>query len=297
MQAGLLARAAGWCAYRRLRRVAFSLAGRNPLVTKGHSLTIREEWNSVTGLTRSLEAKPHVESKTGDSITWQTAMGKVVTPAGAGEDYIGRLTAEMPSSVYRLSKDDRVVLDAGGNIGLFSLYAFRCGAERVIAFEPSPGNAACLLANLDRYHAQGRLTLIPKGVWSHEATLRFNTRNTNNPGGHSISDDGDIEVPVTAIDSIVRDLQLSRVDYLKMDVEGSELKALDGARETIERFRPRCCIATEHTEDLYENTEAVIDAMKRYGYDYTCTEAHPYHSPSRGWILTPYCLLFRPLPN
>jgi FkbM family methyltransferase len=290
-----LVRAAVWFVYRYLRRMAFTLAGRNPLATSGHVLPAAEEWASVQGLVGALEVVPVVLSKDDQGIRWRTYMGEIVTPPAAGADYVGRLTAEMPSSVYALTRQEKVILDAGANIGLFSLYALSTGTASVIAFEPSPGNAKCLLTNLDAYLQAGRVQLVPKGVWSHATTLRFSTRNTNNPGGHHIAEDGEIEVSVTSIDEVVEELGVSHLDYIKMDVEGAEVKALDGARKTIARFRPRLCVATEHTDDLYENAAAVITKMKDFGYDYTCTETHPYRSPSKGLILTPFCVLFRPL--
>jgi FkbM family methyltransferase len=288
-------RAIGWFTYRRLRLALFSLRGKNRL-GRGHALSAQKEWHSVHGLTRSLAVRPSVIRQTGGCQVWDTSMGEIMTPPGAGADYIGRLVAEMPSSVYALSPGDKVILDAGANIGIFSLYALQSGAERVICVEPSPGNVACIENNLKEFLQAKRAQIIPKGVWSHETVLRFNTGNQNNPGGHHIDDSGNLEVPVTSIDQIVEQLQLDRLDYIKMDVEGSELKAIEGATETLRRFRPRLCVATEHTADLYANAEAVIQALGRHGYDYTCTENHPYNSPSRGLQLTPYCVLFTPLP-
>jgi FkbM family methyltransferase len=289
-----LARAATWFVYRYLRRMAFTLIGRNPLATSKHSPSAAEEWVSVRGLMTALSVKPEVLTSNDDGIRWRTSMGDIVTPPGAGADYIGRVTAEMPSAVYALTHQEQVILDAGANIGLFSLHALSTGNASVIAFEPSPGNAKCLLVNLNDYVKAGRLQLVLKGVWSHETTLRFSTRNTNNPGGHHISDDGEIEVSVTSIDQIVKEQGISQLDYIKMDIEGAELMALDGARETIARFRPRLCVATEHTDDLFANAAAVIAKMKNFGYDYVCTETHAYQSPGRGLVLTPFCVLFQP---
>ena len=129
-----------------------------------------------------------------------------------------------------------------------------------------------------------------------ETVLRFSVANVRNPGGHHIVESGPntIQVPVTSIDRVSDELRLSRVDYIKMDVEGAEVKALEGAAEVIGRFHPRLCVATEHTSDLFANTVAVIDAVKEIDdrYHYVCTEAHLWPSPSRGSVLTPFNLLF-----
>jgi hypothetical protein len=55
-----------------------------------------------------------------------------------------------------------------------------------------------------------------------------------------------IQVPLTTIDRMAAELNLSRVDLIKMDIEGAEKNALLGAAETIRRFHPRLAIALEH---------------------------------------------------
>ena len=57
---------------------------------------------------------------------------------------------------------------------------------------------------------------------------------------------GGVKVPLATIDKIVSELSLQRVDFIKMDIEGAEAHALQGARDTLNRFRPRLAIALEH---------------------------------------------------
>jgi FkbM family methyltransferase len=61
------------------------------------------------------------------------------------------------------------------------------------------------------------------------------------PGSHR-----DVQVLLTTIDKIVDELHLPRVDLIKMDIEGAEVKALAGARNTLSRFHPRMSTAAEH---------------------------------------------------
>jgi hypothetical protein len=55
-----------------------------------------------------------------------------------------------------------------------------------------------------------------------------------------------VEAPLTTIDRVVAELRLDRVDYIKMDIEGAEVRALKGASATIAKFHPRLSIAAEH---------------------------------------------------
>ena len=51
----------------------------------------------------------------------------------------------------------------------------------------------------------------------------------------------------TTIDDFVRQREISRVDFIKMDIEGSEPAALEGAGETILKYRPKLAIAIYHS--------------------------------------------------
>lgn len=212
------------------------------------------------------------------------------------------LIGEMNALVYDfpLSRNgsQSAIIDAGANIGVFARWAFLRGAGRIICFEPSPLNAECLRRNLKEEISLGRATVVEQGLWDMTTKLSFSSGNSKNPGTHHIAQEGsgDSIVQVAALDEIWPQLGLGQLDAIKMDVEGAERRALAGARATIEKFRPFLCIVTEHTDDMFANTEAVVQeiAALGLGYRYRVTEAHPAVSPSRGRMLTPYSLLFSP---
>jgi hypothetical protein len=58
-----------------------------------------------------------------------------------------------------------------------------------------------------------------------------------------------VQVPLTTIDHLVEELNLPRVDFIKMDIEGAELKALEGAQRTLAKWWPRLSIAAYHAPD------------------------------------------------
>jgi hypothetical protein len=53
-------------------------------------------------------------------------------------------------------------------------------------------------------------------------------------------------VKAVKIDTLVEQLGLERVDFIKMDIEGAEVDALLGAKETISQFKPKLAICTYH---------------------------------------------------
>jgi FkbM family methyltransferase len=291
-----------WLGYRRFRLLKYSLLGRNPLNRKDSVLPLRDEWASVKGLLKANQKRPtFTETDAEERCRWETSAGAFWMPRGSKADFIGMLAAEIDSNVYTIDGIEplgpaSVVLDCGANVGFFSRHALKAGAGKVVAFEPSPETAFCLRRNLAPELASGRAIVVEKGLWDSETELSFSAAVKVNPGSHHVVEGstGDTVISVTTIDRAVEELGLSQVNYIKMDIEGSELRALRGAQNTIRRHRPVCSIATEHTDDLFANAEAVIQAMRAIDshYRYICTEAHAYVSPSRGKVLTPYAMLF-----
>ena len=167
-----------------------------------------------------------------------------------------------------------VIMDVGSNIGAVTLYwAARVGAKgRVIAYEPDPDNLALLGRNLDLNGKPAQVTLVPQGISDHEGTVTFfaggtytsSCEETDNvqgaPGNYR-----KIEIPVTTLDAEGTRLALSRLDFVKIDIEGSEVAALRGARALLERFHPTLYIET-HIVKGQRTDDAVEGLLKEYGY-------------------------------
>lgn len=166
--------------------------------------------------------------------------------------------AEQARDIYKTAgpwgiREGDVVLDCGAHVGVFAHLALARGAGKVIAIEPSPRNVECLRRNFAKEIAEERLVVYPKGVWNREEMLVLRQTDENSaadtvvmeqPGAH----EGET-VPLTTIDKLVAELGLDRVDYIKMDIEGAEVPALEGARETLLRWKPRLALAAYHKSD------------------------------------------------
>ena len=143
------------------------------------------------------------------------------------------------------------VVDCGAHVGVFTRYALNQGAARVVAVEPDPQNIIAFEANLAEEIASGKVTLIRGGVWNEETVLPL-AREEGNSASRSFvySYEQAVEgIPLFPLDKIVADQNLDRVDFVKMDIEGSERVALEGAVDTIKRFKPRMAICTYHLPD------------------------------------------------
>ena len=166
-------------------------------------------------------------------------------------------------------EDGDVVIDCGAHVGMMTRYALERGASRVIAVEPDPSNILCLRRNFAEEIAAGTVTLVEKGVWNEEAEIRFE-HDVHDSARHTFQHqpDADVElmsIPVAPLDQIVSELGLDRIDFIKMDIEGAEREALEGAQETLKRFRPEMTICTYHLDD---DPQAVREAVARTGIPY-----------------------------
>lgn len=206
---------------------------------------------------------------------WETPRGPVWTPKA---DDVGTVLAAI---FYRKSRwmsvdgtdlvpiqPGDVVIDAGAHLGESTRNALRMGASKVISIEPSPANVRAFRRNLATQIAGGRIVIVEKGVYDHEGVLEFENHQSwsgefvDQQGGHG----GKIEqLPITTIDALVAQLKLTRLDFIKMDIEGSEPYALKGAAETLRRFKPRLAIGTYHRPgDLEAIHQIVLKANPAY---------------------------------
>lgn len=139
-----------------------------------------------------------------------------------------------------LLSPDSVVLDIGANIGLTSLIAADAARRgRVLAIEGAPRNFVALARNLGA-HAPGIATPIHCAAGPAAGEVTFVD---NSAFGHVVSADTMVAsagttVPQRTIDDIVAEHALSRVDLIKLDIEGFEQDALAGAPDTLTRFDP-----------------------------------------------------------
>ncbi len=188
-------------------------------------------------------------------IFWDTPSGRFWTDAKDQE--VGELPWELASTengLYRTAgvevlKGD-IVLDCGAHFGTFTRQALNAGALLVVAIEIDPQSIECLSRTFRAEILEKRVILYPKGVSDRDTELElFRADNSGGSGVELVRDRTGLLVPLTTVDSIVRELGLSRVDFIKMDVEGSEQKALRGAKEVISNFKPRMAIAGYHKDE------------------------------------------------
>jgi FkbM family methyltransferase len=123
----------------------------------------------------------------------------------------------------------------------------------------------CLRKNFVEEIRTGRVVVYPKGGWDRDAELVLRTFDAQS-GGDSVAlqfrgSRAGPTVALTTIDKLTSELGLQRVDFIKMDIEGAERQALIGAKQTVERFRPRMAISLEHRPADITEIPALIRSL------------------------------------
>jgi FkbM family methyltransferase len=136
------------------------------------------------------------------------------------------------------------VVDVGANIGYFSLLFARLVGPtgRVYAFEPEPRNFELLRRNIAR-NGYTNVTTVRKAV-SRASGRQQLYKSPDNLGDHRLAhgpaDRDSIDVAVVALDEFFAGD--SRVDFIKLDIQGAEYGALQGARALLARSNPLCLV-------------------------------------------------------
>ena len=165
-----------------------------------------------------------------------------------------------------------IVLDVGANLGQFTLLASHAAGPsgRVFAIEANPQMALNLRHNV----ALNQLTnveIIEAAAWDCDDRLRLHPGEPGNQGMASVASAGAEQagtlVPAVRLDRVLRELGCSRVDVIKIDVEGAEERALQGLAGILESQGPRriYCEVTAIAGDA-SAAERLVDLLASWGY-------------------------------
>lgn len=166
----------------------------------------------------------------------------------------------------------KVIMDVGANLGNHTVFWATTlpDVEKIVSFEPYPANYACLRKNVEDNHLDcvQALPLAAGDRCSTAAVVSFDPENygattlqyaEENQAGETMQ--------VVTLDSVAEKLNLKRIDFVKIDTEGFELRVLGGMKGVIERSRPVLWI------EVGEDTVAdVVGFLAPYQYQLTRME-------------------------
>jgi FkbM family methyltransferase len=153
------------------------------------------------------------------------------------------------------------VIDAGGCYGDTAVeFATNVGpAGHVYVFELLQPHLDIIDINLRQNPHLSNITVFPCGL-SNQDQAGQPIAGECNPGFQPPE-----SAPFRSLDSLVQEQRIPRVDFVKMDIEGGELRALEGAAETIRRFQPRLAISVyHHPADYVHIPQLIRKLLARY---------------------------------
>lgn len=168
----------------------------------------------------------------------------------------GGAVYQQPVRIHSIGqcRNRRVALDIGANIGLWTRDLCKF-FEQVIAIEPVLEFRQCLIENIPAQN----LKIEPVALGSVNTTI--NMIITEHNTGHShvdVASIGSGAIPMITLDS----MNLSAIDYIKIDCEGFENNILLGARETIMQNRPIVVIEDKKHKDVgHSDTTSALNTL------------------------------------
>lgn len=125
--------------------------------------------------------------------------------------------------------------------------------------EPNPSQLEISKKNLNNYC---NVEFFPYGLYNENKTLFFESDYKGSPSSARISETGTIEIHARKLDDVLKDRP---VTFIKMDIEGSELAALQGAEHIIRTQKPKLAICVYHKpEDLWEIPSLILQYCSEY---------------------------------
>jgi FkbM family methyltransferase len=185
----------------------------------------------------------------------------------------------LASTIARLVPPAAVVFDVGAHAGQFTkLFARAAARGRVYAVEPGSyarsilrtvvwlrglGNVAVLPLALGAVSGLGTLTLPVKG----RGSLGFGLAHLGKPEDRWPAVAQEL-VALTTLDAVVAGLGLDRLDFIKADIEGWEVRLLHGGADALRRFRPRLMLelTSDHLARAGDRLEDAFAFLEELGY-------------------------------
>lgn len=158
-------------------------------------------------------------------------------------------------------ESDEVFLDVGAFIGDTVEYITKMTGgdyKKIYCFEPDKTCLADLRKNTSKYR---EIEIVEKGAWNKRETLYMNEDSEH--GASSINRTDGYKIELDQIDNCIDESE--RVTHIKMDIEGAELKALQGAERTIRMYKPKLAICVYHkNEDILDISSYLLSVVPEY---------------------------------
>jgi FkbM family methyltransferase len=189
------------------------------------------------------------------------------------ENFSGRNIEPELVWIKEYLQNDAVIFDIGANVGTF-LYQFenKLNHQNIYAFEPNKKlnirlkrlfpamNISSVALSDENTTAQFKVPIIKGKMVASRGTLNTSYKEKDEENSYTET------VEVVKLDDWIKSKNIQKIDFIKIDVEGNEMKTLIGGKETIQKFRPTLMVEMEqrhHEQPIWNE----ISEVESWGFD------------------------------
>ncbi len=160
------------------------------------------------------------------------------------------------------------IIDGGACRGeIFATFDGEVAGKTFVCFEPEQANYDYIRDNFSIAAIGATVYVEANGLWTTETLLHF-MDNTESGANYNcaIDSNGNTTIKTITIDDYLKKNPLE-INFIKLDIEGAELEALEGGAHTIKMFKPALAICTYHyIDDLWLLAEKIYDLNPDYQF-------------------------------
>jgi FkbM family methyltransferase len=140
-------------------------------------------------------------------------------------NYTQHIIDQVNMGIYDSSIRGGIIIDAGANVGLFSIYA-SCVAEKIYAIEPTMQHYNDMLKIIDKLQLKNVIP-INAALWKENGVFNFNLVDYNTTMNAITSNPTSVTVSCFNLPTFFEKYKIDRVDYFKCDIEGAEIDIIN----------------------------------------------------------------------
>lgn len=168
---------------------------------------------------------------------------------------------------FEIMEND-LIIDVGGHIGLFALYAsLKCPEGKVISVEPHPQNFSLLKENMNNNNFL-KTKIVNKAITNSNNDIELFI-DSQDDSAHSIHGTGknSIQIKGTTLRDIMQENQVSNCNMLKMDCEGSEFESIESLSDDELLQIEKICLEYHIIDNDSSNLDNLRNRLKKIGYN------------------------------
>lgn len=161
-----------------------------------------------------------------------------------------------------------IIVEAGAFIGFYVVRAAELTGEKgkVIAIEAVPENFEIMKRNVEANHLSN-VILVNKAVWNASTKIKFyrEGKQIGSITQEVVATDQYIEVQAETIDTILSENGIAKIDFIRIQLNGVELEALEGMNHTLS-YHPKVLVAGIYTKNGVSVQTLLQDYLQKKGY-------------------------------